>query len=325
MCDDLRREICHRGAVKGLTLEQVRAEHDRLLACRSDHERLKMSSSADLKALRASFRSICRPYHPDLHRKREPEFRQTVQEIFILLSEAEERLRHALTGRGRSPSRAASSPGTSSAPTTPAKKTEFGRPANSAPKRTPSSFGGAVPDALLRRMGIAVEGSPEPTIPPAIPAAPVARSPSSPRPPKAPTAAAPAPAPAATATPSREPDETPAAKAEPTSKPEESAHDPDLIFGEALAMMIQGDHQAAADTLTRLMRERPDVTEYQSHRKIALARAARARQKMWNALLHYHGAFVIDGTCREALDALRAQHSIPQTEERLLNGMFGEV
>lgn len=125
--------------------EEVRQERARLKSARDDFERLTAPRDADARTLRRLFVLASRRYHPDRFVDADPALREQVQEIFLQLSEAEQRLRR---GHRKVP--------TIAPPPPPALKSTapeaLGRRAGATVKS--SGLEGAVPDALLRRLGI---------------------------------------------------------------------------------------------------------------------------------------------------------------------------
>ncbi len=137
--------------------EEVREERARLKAARDDFERLSAARDTDARTLRRLFVVASRRFHPDRFVDADPALREEVQEIFLQLSEAEQRLRRT---QRRGGSLAPPPP----PPPPPALKSTapeaLGRRAGATVKS--SGLDGAVPDALLRRLGIEEADDAEP-------------------------------------------------------------------------------------------------------------------------------------------------------------------
>ena len=142
--------------MKDLSLAQLRQEVERLNACSDDYERLSTDKLADRAQVRQQFVMVSRMFHPDLHISKSNEFRELTEEVFMRLSEAEQRLRKILPpGQKRRVRRAVSNPSI-----TEAKKTEPKQ--KPAPKQKPSP---ARKDAIPKNKAPSSLGEPVPVRP----------------------------------------------------------------------------------------------------------------------------------------------------------------
>ena len=148
--------------MKDLSLAQLRQEVERLNGCSDDYERLSTDKLADRAQVRQQFVMVSRMFHPDLHISKSNEFRELTEEVFMRLSEAEQRLRKVLPpGQKRRVRRAVSNPSI-----TETKKTEPSqKPASKqkpAPKQKPSP---ARKDAIPKNKAPSTLGEPVPVRP----------------------------------------------------------------------------------------------------------------------------------------------------------------
>lgn len=328
-----------------LHLADVRAELDRLAACRDDHERIGVSRDADAVTARRVFVEASRPFHPDLHNQRDARFRELVEEVFIQLSEAERRLRKQVKRTSRSaPARANPEPATQETRKGPRRRRteEFGVPTIPATPR-PATDRNAVPDALLRRLGLkpdngeAAQSTPaNDTIPPRspmdAPSYPVPRVVPEPSMPSR-VASAPAPdirhhpLPPDTVFVSNPPVESIRSAVPPPPVP--AAEDPaltqDVLFGDALSAMIERRYADAVTLLDTLVVIEPSILEYQTARELSQGYLQRDRGVIDGALVHFHRACVLDGACTDAIDAIRALNvQASRSEEQLLGRLLGD-
>ena len=157
------------GNMKDVSLAQLRRELERLNACQDDYERLSTDKLADRAQVRQQFVIVSRGFHPDLHTNKGQEFRNLTEEVFMRLSEAEQRLRKKLPpGQKRRVRRAVSNPSAKKPQVvsqkqkpTPAPREELatnkspstlGQPSPVRGNVTRSATSSSVPKAFLRRM-----------------------------------------------------------------------------------------------------------------------------------------------------------------------------
>jgi len=155
--------------MKDLSLAQLRKEVERLNACSDDYERLSTDKLADRAQVRQQFVMASRMFHPDLHINKSKEFQVLTEEVFMRLSEAEQRLRKVLPpGQKRRFKRAVSNPSiTETKKAEPKQKQSSAKRDEIPKKKTPASLGepspvrsntaraatsSSVPKAFLRRM-----------------------------------------------------------------------------------------------------------------------------------------------------------------------------
>lgn len=269
------------------TAAQVLQELDRLRNCTDDHERLRVEFQPNSKTLRRAFMRLSRRYHPDLHTSADAEMRANIQEVYMLLSEAEQRLRFrwGMGGTPRTvppeaPSRSAVA--TISAPPNVdhVRTIMAGDPPRTAPSRARSK----------RQVSVS---SPLSTAPRADSMSGDSATPRS----DAVASAA------------------DLAAAEPNT---------DEMYGLALAAMIAREYKKAASLLDKLSRMHSDVEEYQTAREMAQGYLRRDAGDLDAALEHFHRACVTNGGCADALDAIRAMQPSAEVEERLLSRLLGE-
>ena len=157
------------GSMKEVSLADLRQELKRLDSCADDYERLSADKLADRSQVRQQFVMVSRRFHPDLHINKSQEFQSLTEEIFIRLSEAEQRLRKRLPpGQKRKSRRANVKPEANQQRATPTPTKQVSAPPKKVAKpKAPSSLGqpspakasttapmtsSSVPSAFLRRM-----------------------------------------------------------------------------------------------------------------------------------------------------------------------------
>jgi tetratricopeptide (TPR) repeat protein len=156
-----------------LSLAELGAELERLKSCGNDAERLGADPLAGRSGTRTAFVAAARRFHPDHHFQRSDEFQALAEEIFMLLSEAERRLRRSMrpgaSPRRRRPTTVAvlSVHGDgieNSAQTreTPKAQTSKKSPAPARASKPEKKSAGDVSPALLRRLGIDSSAGPKP-------------------------------------------------------------------------------------------------------------------------------------------------------------------
>lgn len=97
-----------------------------------------------------------------------------------------------------------------------------------------------------------------------------------------------------------------------------------VAFGDALSAMIDGRYVDALRVLDRLMIETPENIELQTARELAQGHRLWAEGKSDQALVHFHRACVTDGSCTDAIEAIRAlEPDAVSAEERLLDRALG--
>jgi len=285
--------------IHNLTLDDLRTELERIKSCSEDNDRLGADKLADRWEIRQIFVAASRRYHPDLHCQRPEEFRNLSEEIFMLLSEAERRLRRtvqpgASRRRRRPMTRAISNPVLDASETTAAKpvapaatkkkkastKTAAKKPKERANQRSTSAD---VPPALLRRMGL------DPDRPEAS---------KNPRPESTVTGST--------------------AKNAP-------ANDVDTLYGNALYAMLETRYKEAADIFVALLKKRPKETRYHTALELARGHLARDSGQPQDALEHFHRVCVLDGSCADAISAIQALTAQGlDDEDRLLDRLLGD-
>jgi hypothetical protein len=279
-----------------ITLADLEAELARITSTDDDFERLGADKLADRWAVRRIFVATSRRYHPDLHSKKPKEFQVLTEEIFMLLSEAERRLR-----RSALPSvRRRRGPGTSH-------RNTAARPASRAPTLAKSNISGGlgtkskdaaqVPASKPRSKLVAVAG-----------AAPIIRGPSRTVMKQKPS----------------EGFETSHTPQRPVSSPV-TAGTPESRYEAALHAMLAARYKEAMEIFVELMLLRPDEIRYQTASELARGHLAREAGRGQEALECFHRVCVLDGSCADAIQAIQALTTQgTDGEEYLLNRLLGD-